>query len=164
MVCHCNAIWCPCSGSARFPRSLYEWFFTICSTLVTISFMVDPLSYFSFQPVLHNWCNKGHCMFYPVCGMVHVKEPLLLIGKSNPCGSSRFPLSLSGPLPYVWRHITLNKMCWVRRWIKHFLPAFLSRYLSSPLPYIWRHITVNQICWVRQIKHFLPSFLQHSYI
>ena len=23
---------------------------------------VDPLSYFSFQPVLHDWCNKG-------CGM-----------------------------------------------------------------------------------------------
>ena len=20
---------------------------------------VDPLSYFSFQPVLHDWCNKG---------------------------------------------------------------------------------------------------------
>ena len=26
---------------------------------------VDPLSYFSFQPVLHDWCNKGMC--YPVC-------------------------------------------------------------------------------------------------
>ena len=23
---------------------------------------VDPLSYFSFQPVLHNWCNKGRGM------------------------------------------------------------------------------------------------------
>ena len=21
--------------------------------------MVDPLSYFSFQPVLNNWCSKG---------------------------------------------------------------------------------------------------------
>ena len=26
----------------------------------------------------------------------------------------------NGPLPYVWRHITVDKMCWVRRWIKHF--------------------------------------------
>ena len=59
------------------------------------SFMVDPLSYFSFQPVLHDWCNKGRGMCYPVCGMVHIKEPLLLIGKSSPFGSSRFPLSLS---------------------------------------------------------------------
>ena len=62
---------------------------------------VDQLSYFSFQLVLHG-CGK--C--YPVCGMVHIKEPLLLIGKSSPCGSSGFPLSLSEwsfticPTPY----------------------------------------------------------------
>ena len=56
------------------------------------------------QPVLHNWCNKGH-------GMVHIKEPLLLIGKSSPCGGSGFLLYYpSGPLPYVRRHITVNKM------------------------------------------------------
>ena len=36
---------------------------------------VDPLSYFSFQPVLHDWCNKGRGMCYPVCGVVHIKEP-----------------------------------------------------------------------------------------
>ena len=35
--------------------------------------------YFSFQPVLHDWCNKGCSMCYPVCEMVHIKEPLLLI-------------------------------------------------------------------------------------
>ena len=58
--------------------------------------MVDPLSYFSFQPVLHDWYNKGRGMCYPVCGMMHIKEPLLLIGKSSPCGGSGFPLSLSG--------------------------------------------------------------------
>ena len=44
---------------------------------------VDPFSYFSFQPVLHYWCNKGRGMCYPVCGMVHIKEPLLLIDKSS---------------------------------------------------------------------------------
>ena len=27
--------------------------------------------------------------------MVHIKDPLLLIGKSSPCGGSGFPLSLS---------------------------------------------------------------------
>ena len=56
--------------------------------------------------------NKGHAMRYPVCGMVHIKEPLLLIGKRIPCGGSGF-LSryLSGPLPYVQRNITVNKMC-----------------------------------------------------
>ena len=56
---------------------------------------VDPLSHFSFQPVLHDWCNKGHGMCYHVCGIMHIKEPLLLIAKSSLCGGSRFPLSLS---------------------------------------------------------------------
>ena len=32
---------------------------------------------------------------------------------------------LNGPLPYVWHHITVNKMCWVHCKIKHFLPFFL---------------------------------------
>ena len=33
------------------------------------SLMVEPLSYFLFQSVLHDWYNKG-C---PVFGMVHIK-------------------------------------------------------------------------------------------
>ena len=58
--------------------------------------MVNPLSYFSFQSVLHDWCSKGHGMYYPVCEMVHIKDLLLLIGKSSHCsGGSRFPPSLS---------------------------------------------------------------------
>ena len=56
---------------------------------------MDPLSYFSFQPVLHDWRNKGRGMRYPVCGMMHIKEPLLLIGKSSLCYGSGFPFSLS---------------------------------------------------------------------
>ena len=39
-------------------------------------------------------CNKGHGMCYPVCEMVHIKEPLLLIGKSSLCGGIGFPFSL----------------------------------------------------------------------
>ena len=61
--------------------------------------MVDLLSYFSFQPVLNNWFNKCHVMYYPVYGMVHIKDPLLLIEKSSPCnGDSGFhlPRYLSG--------------------------------------------------------------------
>ena len=57
--------------------------------------MVDPLSYFPYQTVLHDWCNKGHGICYPICEMMHIKELLLLIGKSSPCGDSGFPLSLS---------------------------------------------------------------------
>ena len=55
---------------------------------------VDPLSYFSFQPVLHDWCNKGRGMCYPVCGMVHIKEPLLLIGSGFPFSLSEWSLTI----------------------------------------------------------------------
>ena len=75
--------------------------------MVTASVMASDSvhGYFLFQPVLHDWCNKGCGMYYPVCGMVHIKEPLLLIEKS-------FLFHyLSGSLPYVRRHITVNKMC-----------------------------------------------------
>ena len=68
-------------------RSVRSW----CDGSSDRSFM----GYFSFQPVLHDWCNKGRGMYYPVCGIMHIKEPLLLIGKSSLCGGSGFPLSLS---------------------------------------------------------------------
>ena len=71
-------------------RSLMVWW-----VVGSILHGVDPLSYFSFQPVLHDWCNKGRGMCYSVCGMVHIKEPLLLIDKSSLCGGSGFPFSLS---------------------------------------------------------------------
>ena len=63
----------------------------------TMGHRIDPSwggPNFSFQPVLHNWRNKGCGMYYPVCGMMHIKESLLLIGKSSLCGGSGFPLSL----------------------------------------------------------------------
>ena len=74
-------------------------------TLVTRIYLKHLNLVFSFQPVLHDWCNKGCGMCYPVCGIVHIKEPLLIIGKSL-CGGSGFPLSLSEwsfticPMPY----------------------------------------------------------------
>ena len=55
----------------------------------------EPIELYLVQPMLHDWCNKGSGMRYSVCGMVHIKEPLLLIVKSNLCGSSGFPFSLS---------------------------------------------------------------------
>ena len=76
-------------GSVRTGVSLSPVMF-----LVKFLFKLD-LSYFSFRPVLHDWCNKGRGMCYPVCGMMHIKESLLLIGKSSLCGGSGFPLSLS---------------------------------------------------------------------
>ena len=53
--------------------------------------MTDTLELFScIQPVLHDGCNKGRGICYPVIGMVHIKEPLLLIGRSSPCWAAGF--------------------------------------------------------------------------
>ena len=76
--------------SSEVGRSLMVWW-----VVGLILHGVDPLNYFLFQPVLHDWCNKGRGVCYPVCGMVHIKEPLLLIDKSSLCGGSGFPFSLS---------------------------------------------------------------------
>ena len=63
---------------------------------------MDPLSYFSFQPVLHDWCNKGCGMCYPVSGMVHIKEPLCLLKRvANVAVAGFFSRYLNRPLPYV---------------------------------------------------------------
>ena len=55
-----------------------------------------PLEPFFSQPVLPNWCNKDRDMYYSTYDIVHMKDPFLLFGKSNPrCNGSEFPLSLS---------------------------------------------------------------------
>ena len=74
---------------------------------------IDPSwwTHFLFQPVLHDWCNKGCGMCYPVCGMMHIKT-LLLTGKSSSGYVAGFiSCYLSSPLPYVSRHIAVNKIC-----------------------------------------------------
>ena len=48
----------------------------------------DPV----FSEVITSPCNRKHIFFI---SMIHIKEPLLLIGKSSPCGGSGFPFSLS---------------------------------------------------------------------
>ena len=45
-------------------------------------------------------------MCNPVCGMVHIKEPLLIIGMSSSCRDRGFFHPLSGPLLYLRSHIT----------------------------------------------------------
>ena len=54
-----------------------------------------PIELFLVPASASQWYNKVRGMCNPVCGIVHIKEPLLLIGKSSPCGFSGFPLSLS---------------------------------------------------------------------
>ena len=74
--------------------------------------MVDPLTYFSFQPVLHDSCNKGHGVCFTICGMVHMKEPLQLIRKSSPCGSSRKEIFyLTYSTLFIYGYIVSEMVC-----------------------------------------------------
>ena len=68
-------------------------------------------------------------MCYPVSNMVHIKEPLLLIGKSSPCGGSGFPLSL-----FEW-YFTKCPTPDNRKY--NVLSASLNKTFSSFLPYLW---------------------------
>ena len=106
------------SGSrVYFNSSVRSW----CGWSTDRSHLVDQMSYFSFQPVFHDWFNKGCGMCYSVCVMVHIKYSLLLTKNSSLCGGSRFPLSLSEwsstqcLTPYMYSHnynvlsVSLNK-------------------------------------------------------
>ena len=46
------------------------------------TFMADPFTYFSFKPVLYNWCNKDHGMCYLVLDGAY-KDAMMLIRKSS---------------------------------------------------------------------------------
>ena len=85
---------------------------------------IDP-SWWTHQAISRSsQCSTTGSTKAVVCGMVHIKEPLLLIGKSSPCGGSRFPLSLFewsfiiNLKPYNHKYnvlsVSLNK---------HFLPS-----------------------------------------
>ena len=44
-------------------KSVRSW----CDGSLDRSFMVDPLSYFSFLPVLHDWCKKKTVVYVIMC-------------------------------------------------------------------------------------------------
>ena len=67
-------------------------------------------------------------MLSPVCGIVHIKEPLLLIVKSSPYGGSGFPLSVSEwsfaicLMPYNHKYNVLSAL------LNKMFPSFLSSF------------------------------------
>ena len=72
-------------------------------------------------------------MCYPVCVMMHIKEPLLLIGKSSLCGGSGFPLSL-----FEWS-FTICMTPYNRK--QNVLSAPLNKTFPSFLPFVDMTIT-----------------------
>ena len=63
--------------------------------------MVDPLSYFLFQPVLHDWCNKGCCMCYPVLDGGYKRHHAANQRVAHVVAAGFFSHYLNGPLPFV---------------------------------------------------------------
>ena len=43
---------------------------------MSLGLHINPLSYFSFHPMLHNWCNKVCCLYLLICEMVNIKRSL----------------------------------------------------------------------------------------
>ena len=113
-----------CSGGNVFPgagrSSEVERSLMVRWVVGSILHGVDPLSYFSFQPVLHDWCNKGCDMCYPVCGMVHIKEPLLLIDKSRAFAHGamgrRIDPSWGGPIELFLVPASAPRLVYQRLW------------------------------------------------
>ena len=63
--------------------------------------MVDTLSYFSFLPVLHDWCNKGRGYVLSCLRNDAYKRTLASNRKDYVAAVGFLSRYLSGPLPYV---------------------------------------------------------------
>ena len=120
----------------------------------------------------HDWCKKGCGMYYPVCGMLHIKESLLLIRKSSPVSdSSGFPLSLSeyvlsASLNKTFPSFFVRTTCWIHIQVTYFSVGNLtaatdSRDAFTHKRYQWK---IRQISAARSKSDQVPPPLFHWYI
>ena len=65
--CLCNKLASKMPYGARCSSVVRAFTHGAMGRRIDPSWGVNSLSYFSFQPVLHDWCNKGRGMCYPVC-------------------------------------------------------------------------------------------------
>ena len=72
------------------------------------------------------------CVILSVVCVINIKEPLLLIGKSSPCGGNRFPLSLSEwsfticLMPYNHKSNVLSSS--LNKTFPSFVPSFIKTF------------------------------------
>ena len=88
-------------GLVFFGGPFFFWFqvvfllIFVCERYATIWL---EYSTFLFNSVYCNsWWNNGHGMYYPYCGMMHIQDPLLLIGMSNSWGGGSRLLNKTFP-------------------------------------------------------------------
>ena len=80
--------------SHRQDNTYHGLCYTSWSTGWNEKYVVKHSFIHSFMLVFHDLCKKN-VVCYPVYGMIHIKNVLLLIGTSSPCGGIRFPLAIS---------------------------------------------------------------------
>ena len=98
-----------------------------------------PIKLFLVPTSAPQLVNKSCGICYPVCGMMHIKEPLLLIGKSSPCSAdSRFPLLL-----YEWSFTICPTQYTC---MKNVLSASLKKTFPSFLPSFSLYLVMWGFC------------------
>ena len=64
-------------------------------------FASNPLSYFLFQPVLHDWCNKGHGVLSCLWDGAYKRTLAVNQKVAHVAAAGFLSRYLNGPLPYV---------------------------------------------------------------
>ena len=130
---HLTKVWHSAGGTAPTSEGLIIW-------SILHSSCICSLNYFLFQPVVHKWSIKGYGMSCPVCGKVHIKDSLLLIG---------FPLK-----KYVIMTVCLtsssqwyeNQCALEVSWNKTNIALLIQ--LSPLVTFLTHYIFVNSFRWV----------------
>ena len=93
-MCKCAflSVWGMMGRSSSSEHSTVKVWILLHGCWILLRRCICNLGYFPFQPVAYNWSIKGCGMCYPVYGKVHIKDLLLLNGKSSLYGGSGFPL------------------------------------------------------------------------
>ena len=109
---------------------------------------------FLFQPVLHNWCNKGYGMYYPIAHNNNNNIILILFNEGDRFSSRPSPIQwnyLKRKYKYTWHYTSLINAC-IQRTIlteqnknstilKSLIGQIPVRCAYFPTPYI--HAAIN---------------------
>ena len=115
-VKHTSANVCLTCVKHMFPNSYVKhmWLFLVCSKWQFTSLADWETFLFIVRNNIPELCPyipyevmKGRIICCPVCGTLHIKYHLLLFGKNNLRGGSRFPLN-----KYVWITICFTSNGW----------------------------------------------------
>ena len=101
--------------------------FTLLPTFWYLQKSVNMKPDLKFVPVIWNSYSKFCLIVFEVGFISILRYYHGAMNRSLKSNFTRvFSCYLSGLLPDAWHTITINKMCWVKREIKHFLPLIFT--------------------------------------